>query len=76
MFILFGSCLALDERRIDVRKSFNCPCIAPKPDGWQPSKCNNIRIGQMIFGEMIPNLIFNTRSKVNNCTAMVYHPWH
>ena len=55
--------MALDEKRIDARKSINCPCIAPKPDDWKPNRLNDIRIGKYIYGEILLKLVFNTSVK-------------
>ena len=56
--------MALDEKRIDARKIINCPCIKPKPDDWKPSRLNNIRVGQYVFGKMLPKMIFKFPMKV------------
>ena len=56
--------MALDEKRIDARKIMNCPCIKPKPDDWKPSRLNDIRVGQYVFGKMLPKMIFKLPMKV------------
>ena len=56
--------MALDEKRIDARKPLNCPCIAPKPEDWKPSRLNDIRIGKYIFEQILPKLVFNLPAKV------------
>ena len=66
IFVFFyqNRCMSLDEKRIDARKSMNCSCIAPKPDTWQPSRINDVRIGKYIFEKALPKLVFNIPSKV------------
>ena len=57
-------CMALEEKRIDARKSMNCSCIAPKPETWEPSRINDVRVGKYIFEKALPKLVFNIPSKV------------
>ena len=64
VYNLNSRCMALDEKRIDARKVMNCPCIKPKPDDWKPSRLNDIRIGQYVFGKMLPKMIFKLPMKV------------
>jgi len=64
MGTFFVACMALDEKRIDARKIMNCPCIQPKPDDWKPSRLNDIRVGQYVFGKMLPKMIFKLPMKI------------
>ena len=65
-------CLALDEFRMDQRKSFPCPCSKPVKSTWKPNAFSQREIGKDVFHKYVAGTILKTPVKVSKNSTTYY----